>query len=162
MDWKSFVEGVFQNQIRGDWDITPIFQQPATMEAIEAVEEKVGVTFHDELRSLLLETDGIREWMKTDNWEGDIGYLVFSLDQIEDVNITLRTLEGYPDIYMPFENLLFVAPTGTGNYFGYSILNGEIRRKDIFVWNHDNDSRVHVAPSLKQFIEWWMLGKIRY
>ncbi|CAI8713500.1 Alpha/beta hydrolase [Bacillus sp. IT-79MI2] len=29
-----------------------------------------------------------------------------------------------------------------------------------YVWNHEDDSRTWVAPSLKQFIEWWSDGTI--
>lgn len=35
------------------------------------------------------------------------------------------------------------------------ILAGEVRSSDIFVWNHENDSRNWVAPDVRQFIEWW-------
>jgi len=61
---------------------------------------------------------------------------------------------------MPFDCLLFFADAGNGNQFAYLILNGEIRRNDVFVWNHENDSRVWVASSMKQFIEWWLNGTI--
>ncbi|AAS41993.1 hypothetical protein BCE_3082 [Bacillus cereus ATCC 10987] len=49
---------------------------------------------------------------------------------------------------------------GNGDLFGYSILNGMVQRDDIYVWNHENDSRTWVAPSLKTFMEWWESGKI--
>ncbi|WP_025147863.1 MULTISPECIES: SMI1/KNR4 family protein [Bacillus] len=49
---------------------------------------------------------------------------------------------------------------GNGDLFGYSILNGIVQRDDIHVWNHENDSRTWVAPSLETFMEWWESGKI--
>ncbi len=52
---------------------------------------------------------------------------------------------------MPFDCLLFFADGGNGDLFGYSILNGIVQRDDIYVWNHENDSRTWVAPSLKIF-----------
>jgi hypothetical protein len=162
MDWKTYINETYKKAEYEDFELTPIYSEPANLESIEIVEEKLGIEFHDELRSLLLETNGIREWMKTDKWEGETGYLVFSLDKIEEENLCIRSLDVNRDNYMPFENLLFIAPAGNGDLFGYSINNGQIRRSDIFVWNHEDDSRVNVAPSLKRFLELLKSGNVKY
>ena len=44
---------------------------------------------------------------------------------------------------------IIFADGGNGDLFGYSVLNGMVQRDDIYVWNHENDSRTWVAPSLK-------------
>jgi hypothetical protein len=62
---------------------------------------------------------------------------------------------------MPFDHLLFFADAGDGDQFAFGILNGEIRNPDIFVWNHENDSRTWVAPSLDVYLEWWINGKLK-
>ncbi|MNG40245.1 hypothetical protein D3C84_1287410 [compost metagenome] len=62
--------------------------------------------------------------------------------------------------YEPFDSLLFVADAGNGDLFGYSIVDGAIPKEDIYTWNHEDDSRTWVAPSLKQFIEGWLKGEI--
>jgi hypothetical protein len=31
----------------------------------------------------------------------------------------------------------------------------------VFVWNHEDDSRTWVAPSLRVYLEWWLTGKIK-
>ena len=54
---------------------------------------------------------------------------------------------------MPFDALLFVASVGNGDLFGYAVLNGTIQRDDIYVWDHEDDSRTWVASSLKDFIK---------
>lgn len=62
---------------------------------------------------------------------------------------------------MPFEPLLFFADAGNGDMFAYTVCNGSVRRPDIFVWNHEDDSRTWVAPSLALYLEWWLSGKLK-
>jgi hypothetical protein len=33
-------------------------------------------------------------------------------------------------------------------------------RQDIFVWDHETDSRTWVAPRLEEYLEWWLDGRI--
>jgi len=61
---------------------------------------------------------------------------------------------------MPFDCLLFFADAGNGDQFAFAILNGESRRDDIFVWNHEDDSRCWVALRLDTFYEGWLTGRI--
>ncbi len=56
--------------------------------------------------------------------------------------------------------LLFFADAGNGDQFAYSVTGGAIRREDIYVWDHEDDSRRCVAPSLLRYLEWWLSGKI--
>jgi SMI1-KNR4 cell-wall len=61
---------------------------------------------------------------------------------------------------MPFDHLLFFSDAGNGDLFGFSILNGSIQKDDIFVWNHEDDSRSWIASSLEAFIKGWITDKI--
>jgi hypothetical protein len=61
---------------------------------------------------------------------------------------------------MPFDNLLFFADAGNGDQFAFPIQAGEVRRPDVFCWNHEDDSRIWVAPSLEKYLEWWLTGKL--
>jgi len=62
---------------------------------------------------------------------------------------------------MPFNHLLFFGDAGNGDQFAFSIhADGKIYRPDVFVWNHEDDSRTWIAPSLKTFFEWWSAGRI--
>jgi hypothetical protein len=31
----------------------------------------------------------------------------------------------------------------------------------IFVWNHENDSRTWVAPSLEIYLDWWISERLK-
>lgn len=129
------------------------FNDSAAFFQILAVEESLNVKLPDELKSLFKETDGVFG-------EYDLG-LVWSTEQIISNNTDFRNDSNYKDLYMPFDCLLFFADAGNGDQFAYSILNGEIRRTDIFVWNHENDSRTWAASNLKQYLEWWLTGKLK-
>ncbi|KKB73203.1 MULTISPECIES: SMI1/KNR4 family protein [Bacillus] len=128
------------------------YNKPAETAKLEEIKQTFNIDLPEELESLLKETDGIND---------EFGcHLIWSADRIIDENKELRNSEIFKDLYMPFDCLLFIADAGNGDLFGYSILNGSIQRDDIYVWNHEDDSRTWVAPTLKQFIEWWIDGKI--
>lgn len=54
---------------------------------------------------------------------------------------------------MPFDSLLFFGDAGNGDQFAYAVCDGEIRRPDIFVWDHETDSRSRIARSLESYLE---------
>ncbi|PEE41435.1 SMI1/KNR4 family protein [Bacillus pseudomycoides] len=92
---------------------------------------------------------------------GAIGLVAYILMQKGfDIKVKNQTNQEISGLYMPFDCLLFIADAGNGDLFAYSILNGSIQKDDIYVWNHENDSRTWVAPSLKKFIKWWSDGTI--
>jgi hypothetical protein len=140
--WKSFI-----GHISPDYT----FNAPASENEILGLEEALNVKLSDELKSLLRESNGVDE---------QYGALIWSVNRIIEENVSLRSYPDFKDLYMPFDCLLFVADAGNGDLFGYSVLNGAIQKDDIFVWNHEDDSRTWVAPSLQTFIEWWTGGKI--
>ena len=61
---------------------------------------------------------------------------------------------------MSFDQLFFVSDAGNGDLFSFVTLSNRFDRFDIFVWNHEDDSRKWVAPNLAKFVEWWTEGKI--
>ena len=85
---------------------------------------------------------------------------MWPLDRIINDNIEFRTTKAFSELYMPFDNLLFFGDAGNGDQFAYPITAGRIRRPDVFAWNHEDDSRMWVAPSLGKYIEWVGNGKI--
>jgi len=130
------------------------FRAPAPVDRLDAAEAKLGVKFPDDLRSLLGESDGV---------EGEYGLgLIWPLDRIVQDNLHFRRSEGFRNIYMPFDHLLFFGDAGNGDQFAFPIrADGMIHRFDVFAWNHEDDSRNWIAPSLKIFLEWWSSGKIK-
>lgn len=141
--WKAFI-----SNISTDFK----FKFPATEGEITQIKEKLNVELPNDLLSLLNETNGVFD-------EYGCSF-IWTVEQILEENLNVRNFEDFKDLYMPFDCLLFFADGGNGDLFGYAILNGVIQKDDIYVWNHENDSRTWVAPSLETFIEWWNNGTI--
>ncbi len=113
--------------------------------------KNLQVELPNDLYQLLQETNGIA---------GEYGDFIWDASKINTENMNMRNIVDFKDLYMPFDCLLFFADGGNGDLFGYSILNGIVQSDDIYVWNHENDSRTWIAPSLEIFMEWWESGKI--
>jgi hypothetical protein len=132
---------------------TSQFGAPATEARLRRLEDSLGLGLPPELRELLLESDGVL---------GEYGAgLVWTLDRIDSDNRDFRSRRDFRELYMPFDSLLFFADAGNGDQFAFSVLDGIVRRPDDFAWDHENDSRTWVAPSLRTYLEWWLSGRIR-
>ncbi|KKZ93473.1 hypothetical protein B4147_2709 [Bacillus wiedmannii] len=140
--WKNTIHSIPSNLS---------LKNPATKDELTDIQKCLHVELPNDLYQLLKETNGI---------EGEYGDFIWSTSKITTENMNMRNIVDFKDLYMPFDCLLFFADGGNGDLFGYSILNGIVQRDDIYVWNHENDSRTWVAPSLKVFMEWWESGKI--
>ena len=129
------------------------FNEPAKESDISDVETRIGTLLPGCLKSCLCETGGI---------QGDYGLgLIWPIRKIISENIEFRNNKDFRELYMPFDTVLFFADAGNGDQFFYPIQSGRIRRDDIFVWNHEDDSRSWVAPSLEKYLEWWLTGNIK-
>ena len=110
---------------------------PATPAQVSKVEETLGCILPDDIKELLLETNG-------DNW------FVFSTDQIVETNLSMRALE----CFMPLDCLLFFAGNGCGDYFGYPITCEDgVRGDSVFFWEHEYDNRIWKANNLEDIIQ---------
>jgi len=62
---------------------------------------------------------------------------------------------------MTFEACFFFADAGNGDQFFFPIqADGRINRPDVFVWDHESDSREWVANRLRHFVEEWFSGRL--
>lgn len=104
--------------------------------------------------SLLLETNGV-----TCNRGLNI---IWPIERIVSDNLTFRTNKDFSDLYMSFDQLLFFSDSGCGDQFAFTITGGAIHRDDVFVWNHETDSRQWVATCLWQFLIGFLDSKIIY
>ena len=119
---------------------------PAPPKKIKQAEASLGLEFPKELKSLLAASDGL---------EGEYGEeLVFSLDRMVEENQTMRTEEGLKNLFMPFDHLLFIGGAGNGDLFAYRIMaDGSLGMlEDVFVWNHEDDSRKWAASGLRDLV----------
>ena len=119
---------------------------------IAVAEVRLAVTFPGELKDLLAATNGVADQYGC--------HLVWPIERIEEDNLQMQGDLEYHRLYMPFDCLLFFSDAGNGDQFAYSICAGVIRRTDIYVWDHEDDSRTWVAPDLRIFLSWWTSGRI--
>lgn len=133
-------------QIAGWGEAT--FHPPAQPEALSAAEASLGHPLPNDLRQVLGESDGIEG-------EYDLG-LVWNAERIRRDNIEFRIYEDFRDLYMPFNGLVFFADAGNGDQFALS-LTGNCA---VYVWDHENDSRTWIAPTVMAYLEGWMTGRI--
>jgi hypothetical protein len=141
--WTDRIEAAFPNPARG---------RPASEEELDAVEASLGNRLPADLRSLLRETNGVKQ--------GDYGYdLLWPAARIQADNMTARTSAAFR-AFMPLLNLLFFADAGNGDMFGFAVEAGGDVRDDIYSWDHEDDSREWAAPDLATFLEWFAQGKI--
>jgi len=115
--------------------------------AVEQASRELAAAIPDELASLLSETNGV-----ADRYGAG---LIWPIERIVEDNQRFRTSFG--DIYMSFDSLLFFADAGNGDQFAFSITTASVR-DDVFVWDHESDSRRWYAGSLAQYLEWWLSG----
>ena len=124
---------------------------PGALEAEIAEAERVlAAAFPAELRDLLRESNGVFGEFKLD--------VVWSTSSIVEANQRVRTT--FADSFMPFDALLFFAGAGNGDYFGFPVVQG-VCRPDVFVWNHEDDSRASIARDLRDYLERWADGRLK-
>ena len=118
---------------------------PASESDISQLEAKLNLNLPLEFATLLRKANGISDKFGTD--------LVWSTDKIFEQNIEFRANKSFKELYMSFENLLFFSEEGNGDLYAFVVLKNIINRDDIFLWEHETDSRVWFASNFEEFLE---------
>lgn len=146
--WSEMLSIMWRERIQG-WAVDVAFHSGASEAAIRRCEAELGQTLPHDLAELLRESDGV---------EGEYGLgLVWPVERIRTDNVEFRADATFARLYMPFEPLLFFADAGNGDQFAFVLRE---RPADVFVRDHETDSRTMVAPSLAAYLEWWLEGRI--
>ena len=141
--WKNYVSSISKEYQ---------FKVPATKAEVISIKDELNVELPNKLEELYNGTNGVY---------GNYGSsLIWSTEQLVKENLFFRTIHECRDFMMPLDNFLFFSDAGNGDLFGYTILNGRIQNDDIYVWNHEDDSRTVIASSLEEFIKGWATGEI--
>lgn len=143
MIWKDYIGAISKDYS---------YSSPASTPEIFQITDALNIELPRKLLELYSETNGVFDMFDCP--------LIWSTSQIVKENTFFRNFIDYKDIYMPFDHLLFFSDNGCGDLFGYRILNGCIETEDIYVWNHEDDSRTWVASSLEVFIKGWITDEI--
>jgi SMI1-KNR4 cell-wall len=129
------------------FDSTLRFSEGVSDADLDLLERSVGCFVTEQYRSLLLETNGV-----LDQYEIE---LVWTLERVIHENRAFEIGN-----YMSVSSCLFFADAGNGDYFFFPIDRANNCRNKVFVWNHENDSRLHLANDLEEFLEGWVVGSI--
>lgn len=131
--WRELIE-----QTLADAELGP----PADEEALTALVNALGQPLPPQLTALLRECDGVR---------GRHGLeVVWSAERIAETNAEFRASPDFAELYMPFEPLMFFGDNGGGDQFAF-VRTPE--RGEVFVWDHETDSRYLVTYNLRQYVE---------
>ena len=132
------------------WEPDAGFHDGASEAAIRACEAALGQGLPHDLAELLRESDGV---------EGEYGLgLIWPVERIRTDNLAFRSDSTFARLYMPFDPLMFFADAGNGDQFAFVMLD---RPVDVFVWDHETDSRTMIAPSLATYLQWWLDGTLQ-
>jgi len=126
------------------------FASPAPRSVLAEARTSLGCALPKELASLWKETNGVMD---------EYGNEIVSPIEIATAwNVDFRMRRRFRTLYMPFDHLLFFGALGNGSLAAYRILDGKIRDQDIYVWNHENDSRTWVSPDLERYFDVYFMG----
>ncbi|MET8631366.1 SMI1/KNR4 family protein [Streptomyces sp. NPDC004096] len=123
------------------------FRAPVDAAAPAEAERRLGRRLPAQLTALLMETDGVVGEYGTD--------VVWSLDRMVEQNLLFWSPDTFPGLYMPFDPLLFFGDNGGGDQFAFVLTPA---RPDIFVWEHEDDSRLWAARELEDYLHRSLAG----
>lgn len=126
------------------------FTDPVLPAQLYELERALSLSVPRDLASFLLESDGVADQYGAG--------LVWSADRIARDNLSFRSSIEFGKLYMPFDALLFFADAGNGDQFAFPITAAGVG-DDVFVWDHEDDSRRWYAGSLEQYLAWWLNGE---
>lgn len=132
------------NEPKGNYKTRP----PSTVKQISEAEQVLGHAFPRELVELFSETNAVEDVK---------GYLdvIWSLEWLVKTNLEFRQNASFKELSKPFNNLLFFSDLGNGDQIAFSLARDKSLGR-VYRWDHEDESRVEIADSLGEFINWWM------
>ena len=77
--------------------------------------------------------------------------IVWQASQIITENEAMRTNTEFASLYWSFDQILFIGEEGGGDLFGFRVLPGQDVDNDVYLWEHEDDSRAWFASSLADY-----------
>lgn len=149
--WKEKIE---QAQITSE--IRYAFTSPITSQEKKEFMYKLKIEFPKQLLGLYEESNGVIAMLDQIN----VGDLIWPSCKVVEENLKFRRDKIINDIYAPFNDFLFFADAGSGDQFAFKITL-YYPGPEIYAWDHEDDSRTQIAPTLEDFITGWISGNIR-
>lgn len=83
--------------------------------------------------------------------------LLWNTQRIASDNAYFRNDADVRESFMPFAGLVFFADAGNGDQFAVSLSGNH----EVYAWNHEDDSRAWVAPTVMRYLEEWMTRRLK-
>ncbi|MEU8888991.1 SMI1/KNR4 family protein [Streptomyces sp. NPDC048442] len=115
--------------------------EPTTLDSLMDIGKQLGQSIPQSLQEFLLESDGMVTKYGVDT--------IWKAERILAENVMFRSDEQFRSLYMPFDPLIFFGDNGGGDNFAF-VRTPE--RDDVFVWDHETDSRSWISASLEGFL----------
>ena len=156
MGWRSLIEGAYQTRERQtNFRSKPEFCTPATITELEEAERTLDITLPTALRSLFLETNGIKDMMAVEGASWFVNqWTVWSIGEVVSQNLRLRSES------IPPGNLSFATAGVDGIYFCFLQNIEGAFGPEVSAWNSFEERVYGLAPSLDDFITGWLNGTI--
>ncbi len=148
--WREFIQSL---QPLASYPLEVQYTSGASSEQLQLLDSELKIALPGDLKALLQESNGVSDQFGL--------HLIWSTEEITQYNREMRTSPIYRKSYMSFADMLFFADAGNGDRFAFPILQGKVKAKRVFAWNHEDDSRMAVAFSLKSYLERLIGGKIK-
>ncbi|MFF6805248.1 SMI1/KNR4 family protein [Streptomyces sp. NPDC012616] len=117
------------------------FGGPGCEEEMRAAEAVLGHSLPAALKDF---------WRLADGAHDEDGFaVVCSVGEVMGRNLEFRSSAAFRDLYMPFDPLLLFGESAGGDLFACVV---KPERPDVFVWDHENDSRRWAANGLEDYL----------
>lgn len=158
-EWLKLVSGVIESEQERINSFTLEYPRGASEEDLHRAERTLGFALPAELRSLLMEFNGIHEYTSTRNGEEiRVGSILWDLDSIVEWHLSQSVPRG--------ARLLCFGNSVLGNCFGYLLEGGRPVEGEICQVDHEleppEQSIIHRASSLREFIATGWVESLRF
>src|SRR5438067_2438889 len=136
MNWRTFIYGMYAKQEHGDGlESKALFHPPASIQELADLESQVGTSLPADLRSVLLETNGVMSTLKIDDgdWFENM-WLLWPTYQIINDNLLMRRESAAGEYEGPFQDLLVFANAGTDGILFANPIEHRVAAPNIMAW----------------------------
>lgn len=135
-----------------DWQslITPFdkasVHQPIDNDDLETLREHAGVPLPNAYEDFLRFSNGLTVYSD----------VIWTSDRVMERSEEFAT-EDWEDSFMSFRSMFVFGGDANGDYFFFPKLLNDIEER-VYVWRHEDDSRIHVSYSLEEFLQKYLSG----
>jgi len=116
MEWEEYIKKLDLADITSSFN----FKLPASDSLLNDLHVQFGLQeLPNELEELYRQTNGIDELLGVRK----IGELIWSINRVIETNKEYRNHPDFKELYMSFDQLLFISDAGNGDLFAFITLN---------------------------------------